>query len=56
MAELVGQVVLVVGAEQTSQSDIKAAVEKLQKSELVLSLLNKTESDFTPYRYGTYGS
>jgi len=56
LAGLVGQVVLVVAAEQTSQSDIKTAAEKLQGSELVLALLNKSKSDFTPYRYGTYGS
>lgn len=55
LAGLVGQVVLVVSAEETVQSDIKMAIEKLQGSEVVLALLNKSKSDFTPYNYGAYG-
>ena len=54
LAELVGQVVLVIGAEETPQSVVNDAVAKLAKCDVVMTLLNKTRQDFDLYGYG-YG-
>ena len=59
LAELVGQVVLVVGAEETPQNIVNEAVAKLSKCDVVMTLLNKTRRDIDvygySYGYGHYG-
>ena len=58
LAKLVGQVVLVVEAEQTMQSVVMEAVEKLSSCDVVLAVFNKTkrnmDADYYGYGYG-YG-
>ncbi len=58
LAGLVGQVVLVVEAEKTPQSMIMASVNKLVFCDVVLVLLNKTQTnmDANHYGYGVYGN
>lgn len=59
LAELVGQVVLVVGAEETPQNIVNESVAKLSKCDVVMTLLNKTRRDIDvygySYGYGHYG-
>jgi len=59
LAELVGQVVLVIAAEVTPQSVVAESVSKLANCDVVMTLLNKTrkELDFYGhnYGYGKYG-
>lgn len=54
LAELVGQVVLVIAAEETPQSVVNESVAKLANSDVVMTLLNKTKKEFDLYGYG-YG-
>jgi len=58
LAKLVGQVILVVEAEQTLQSMVKMSVEKLSACDVVLVILNKTFSGsmggYYGYGYGHY--
>lgn len=54
LAKLVGQVVLIVEAEQTLQSMVKMSVEKLSACDVVLVVLNKTFSGPVGGYYG-YG-
>lgn len=58
LAGLVGQVVLVVEAEKTAQSMVMASVNKLVFCDVVLVLLNKTQTnvDGNHYGYGVYGN
>lgn len=58
LAGLVGQVILVVEAENTPQSMIMASVNKLVFCDVVLVLLNKTQAnvDANHYGYGLYGN
>jgi protein-tyrosine kinase len=59
LAELVGQVVLVIAAEETPQNVVNESVGKLTKCDVVMTLLNKTKRDFDlygyNYGYGKYG-
>ena len=59
LAELVGQVVLVIAAEETPQNVVNESVAKLTKCDVVMTLLNKTKRDFDlygyNYGYGKYG-
>ena len=59
LAELVGQVVLVIAAEETPQNIVNESVAKLTKCDVVMTLLNKTKRDFDlygyNYGYGKYG-
>ncbi len=56
LATLVGQVVVVIEAENTLQATVKEMVSKLDKCDVVLALLNKGNRsfDFGSYAYG-YG-
>jgi len=56
LAELVGQVVLVIEAETTSQSMVMESVNKLSSCDVVLTVLNKAKSsnDASYYGYGQY--
>ena len=58
LAGLVGQVILVVEAENTPQSMIMASVNKLVFCDVVLVVLNKTQAnvDAIHYGYGLYGN
>ena len=59
LAELVGQVVLVVAAEETPQNIVSEGIAKLSKCDVVMTLLNKTRRDIDvygySYGYGHYG-
>lgn len=56
LAKLVGQVVLVIEAEQTVQSLVMASVEKLAACDVVLAVLNKSKAGLLDkYYYGQYG-
>jgi len=54
LAELVGQVVLVIAAEETPQSVVNDSVAKLANCDVVMTLLNKTKKELDLYGYG-YG-
>ncbi|MCK5831960.1 MAG: XrtA-associated tyrosine autokinase [Methylococcales bacterium] len=58
LAEIVGQVVLVIEAEKTLQRMVTESVDQLKNCKMVLALLNKStrmlDSEF--YGYGTYGN
>lgn len=56
LASLVGQVVLVIEAENTSQSMVMESVNKLASCDVVLAVLNKanTTSEANYYGYGQY--
>lgn len=56
LASLVGQVVLVIEAETTSQSMVMESVNKLSSCDVVLAVLNKANitSDASYYGYGQY--
>lgn len=54
LAEIVGQVVLVIAAEETPQSVVNESVAKLANCDVVMTLLNKTRKEFDLYGYG-YG-
>lgn len=54
LAELVGQVVLVIAAEATPQAVVSESVAKLANCDVVMTLLNKTRKDIDIYGYG-YG-
>ena len=59
LAELVGQVVLVIAAEETPQNIVNESVAKLANCDVVMTLLNKTKKELDlygyGYGYGTYG-
>ncbi|MBD9357778.1 XrtA-associated tyrosine autokinase [Methylomonas albis] len=59
IAELVGQVVLVIAAEVTPQSVVNESVAKLSNCDVVMTLLNKTRKEIDiyghNYSYGKYG-
>lgn len=57
LAGHVGQVVLVIEAEQTSQSMVLESIEKLEVCDVVMALLNKVTRSFdlNKYGYGQYG-
>ena len=57
LATLVGQVVLVVEAEKTSQNMVTDALDKLDMCDVVFGLLNKYSRsfDYDYYGYGQYG-
>jgi exopolysaccharide/PEP-CTERM locus tyrosine autokinase len=59
LAELVGQVVLVIAAEATPQSVVNESVAKLSNCDVVMTLLNKTRKEIDiyghNYSYGKYG-
>lgn len=56
LAELVGQVVLVIAAEETPQAVVSESVSKLSNCDVVMTLLNKTRKDIDIYGYGhNYG-
>ena len=59
LAELVGQVVLVIAAEETPQSVVNEAISKLGNCDVVMTLLNKTRKEIDiyghNYSYGKYG-
>jgi exopolysaccharide/PEP-CTERM locus tyrosine autokinase len=59
LAELVGQVVLVIAAEVTPQSVVAESVSKLANCDVVMTLLNKTRKEIDiyghNYSYGKYG-
>lgn len=59
LAELVGQVVLVIAAEVTPQSVVNESVVKLSNCDVVMTLLNKTRKEIDiyghNYGYGKYG-
>lgn len=56
LAELVGQVVLVVAAEVTPQAVVAESVAKLANCDVVMTLLNKTRKELDIYGYGhNYG-
>ena len=52
LSELVGQVVLVIGAETTQQSVVAESVAKLAQCDVVMTLLNKTRKEVDIYGYG----
>jgi protein-tyrosine kinase len=54
LAELVGQVVLVIAAEETPQGVVNESVSKLSNCDVVMTLLNKTKRELELYGYG-YG-
>lgn len=54
LAELVGQVILVIAAEETPQNVVNESIAKLTNCDVVMTLLNKTKKDFDLYGYG-YG-
>jgi exopolysaccharide/PEP-CTERM locus tyrosine autokinase len=58
LALMVGQVVLVIEADQTQQNDVMESVRKLKSCDVVLALLNKTRNHFNLnyYGYGNYGN
>ena len=51
LAELVGQVVLVIAAEQTPQNLVAESIAKLANCDVVMTLLNKTRKDIDQYGY-----
>jgi len=52
-----GQIVMVVEAERTSQEAVREALSHIQSCEVVNMLLNKaTPTPGTDYYYGYYGS
>lgn len=59
LAELVGQVVLVIAAEETPQAVVNDSIMKLSNCDVVMTLLNKTRKDIDiygyQYGYGKYG-
>ncbi len=61
LARLVGQVILVIEAEQTLQNVVMESVEKLAACDVVLALFNKTKKNMDinyygyGYGYGQYG-
>lgn len=59
LAELVGQVVLVIAAEETPQAVVNEGVAKLANCDVVMTLLNKTKRELDlygyNYGYGNYG-
>ena len=59
LAELVGQVVLVIAAEETPQAVVNEGVAKLANCDVVMTLLNKTKRELDlygyNYGYGKYG-
>ena len=56
LAELVGQVVLVIAAEETPQNVVNESVAKLASCDVVMTLLNKTKKELDLYGYGySYG-
>ncbi len=59
LSEIVGQVVLVIAAEETPQSVVTESVSKLSNCDVVMTLLNKTRKDIDiygySYGYGQYG-
>lgn len=56
LAELVGQVVLVIAAEVTPQTVVAESVSKLANCDVVMTLLNKTRKELDIYGYGyNYG-
>lgn len=56
LSSLVGQIVLVIEAERTSQSLIMESVKKLESCDVVLTVLNKSQRsmDMNYYGYGQY--
>lgn len=58
LASMVGQVVLVIEADQTQQNDVMESIRKLKNCDVVLALLNKTKHNFNLnyYGYGNYGN
>jgi len=52
LSELVGQVVLVIGAESTQQTVVAESVAKLANCDVVMTLLNKTRKEVDIYGYG----
>ncbi|NOT83933.1 MAG: polysaccharide biosynthesis tyrosine autokinase [Methylococcaceae bacterium] len=58
LASMVGQVVLVIEADQTQQNDVMESIRKLKNCDVVLALLNKTRNNFNLnyYGYGNYGN
>jgi Mrp family chromosome partitioning ATPase len=56
LAELVGQVVLVIEAETTPQSMVMESASRLASCDVVLTVLNKAKStgDASYYGYGQY--
>ena len=52
LSELVGQVVLVIGAETTQQTIVAESVAKLAQCDVVMTLLNKTRKEVDIYGYG----
>ena len=58
LATLVGQIVLVVGAETTMQSTVQESMKKLEERDVVLALLNKAKHGLVMnyYGYGKYGA
>ncbi|MEQ1637583.1 MAG: XrtA-associated tyrosine autokinase [Methylococcales bacterium] len=58
LAAMVGQVVLVIEADQTQQNDVMESIRKLKNCDVVLALLNKTRNNFNLnyYGYGNYGN
>lgn len=58
LATLVGQIVLVIGAETTMQSTVQDAMKKLEERDVVLALLNKAKHGLSMnyYGYGQYGA
>ncbi|MDO8846003.1 MAG: XrtA-associated tyrosine autokinase [Methylicorpusculum sp.] len=56
LSSMVGQVVLVIEAEQTAQNIVMESVKKLEACDVVLALLNKTKRglDMNYYGYGQY--
>lgn len=59
LAELVGQVVLVIAAEETPQNVVNDSIAKLANCDVVMTLLNKTKKELDlygyNYGYGKYG-
>lgn len=59
LAELVGQVVLVIAAEDTPQNIVNESISKLSNCDVVMTLLNKTKKELDlygyNYGYGKYG-
>lgn len=58
LATLVGQIVLVISAETTMQTTVLEALKKLESSDVVLALLNKSKQglNLDYYGYGKYGN
>lgn len=58
LATMVGQVVLVIEADQTQQNDVMESIRKLKNCDVVLALLNKSRHSFNLnyYGYGNYGN